>query len=334
MTRIWTQFNRKTAPLRRALRYRNRKPISDACNSADTILLASSGRSGSTFLAGLLNWDNEYRYLFEPMHPQWVNEFKGFSKRPYLPSGTQNETLLKTVSDSFSGQLSNPWIDQFNGQRHPSRRLVKAIRGNLALPGFSANHPQTRIIYLIRNPLAQALSVIGGSWKLGHEAFTQQPEFQQRYPALCSYLENSPTDSFLSAITFWCVENFVPFNEIEAQSIHFVNYENLISDPRNELKQLFEFIGKDFDEQVLELVNVRSKTSRPTDKGSPLLRWQTKLTQQQQDQALSILADFGLHNLYNVQGMPVMTFDQVQAAIGNNPFAAAWNATSLAGGRV
>ena len=324
MQRILTQFKRKTAPLRRWIRHRSRRPYSDSCNPADSIVLASCGRSGSTWLAGLLNWDNEYRYLFEPMHHDWVDEFTRQPRYSYLPSRGSSaayESLQQSVTDAFSGRLSNPWIDQFNPQRRPARRLVKTIRGNLALPGFVQACPDTPVIFLIRNPMAQALSVVRGGWNLNPEWLSDQTEFSRHYPELCRYLNSISTDPFQKAIVFWCIENFIPINELDRPSVQFTHYEEIVSAPATELQDLFRFIGKPFDERVLEKVQIPSKTSRRSDKNDPLTRWRSQLTALQQKQAQRTIADFGLSGLYTEQGTRGASVAQVRQDIQNSPLA-------------
>lgn len=324
MQRILTQFKRKTAPLRRRLRHRSRRPLNDSCNAADSIVLASCGRSGSTWLANLLNWDSEYRYLFEPMHHVWVDEFTRQPRYAYLPSnGTAPEAqeLLQLVVDAFSGRISNPWIDQFNPQRQPSRRLVKAIRGNLVLPGFVRACPDTPVVFLIRNPMAQALSVVRGGWQLNPEWLWSQTEFAEHYPELCRYLKTISTDPFQKAIVFWCLENFIPINELDGPSIRFTHYEDILGDPASELRNLFQFIGKPFNEQVLERVQIRSKTTRSSDNDNPLTRWRNNVTPLQQKQAQQVIADFGLSRLYNDEGIRGANAPQVRKDVLRSPLA-------------
>ncbi len=320
MTSFLIQLKRRTAPLRRAVRYRNRRPLSDACDPDDSVILASSGRSGSTFLAGLLNWDQQFRYLFEPLHPSWVKQFGNQPKQPYLPAGSDNAALLKDVSDAYSGALSNPWIDQYNPQRNPDRRLVKVIRGNLTLAGYTEKFPRSKCIFLLRNPLAQALSAVRGNWKLDPTSFGRQPEFRAKYPELVQHLNQCPSDPFLRAITFWCVENLIPLVELNFSKIKHLRYEDLVTNPQQQIAGLFEYIGKDFDQRVLDLVDVRSKTTRATDKGNPLTRWKTILSDEQQGQASQILQDFGLDSLYDDQGLPGSSIEQVQQALSGNKF--------------
>ena len=50
----------------------------------DTILLAGSGRSGTTWVSDIMNYDNEYRYIFEPFHPRKVDFSKEFGHRKYM----------------------------------------------------------------------------------------------------------------------------------------------------------------------------------------------------------------------------------------------------------
>jgi hypothetical protein len=39
----------------------------------NTIFLAGTGRSGTTWLSNIINYKNEYRYMFEPFQSKKVN---------------------------------------------------------------------------------------------------------------------------------------------------------------------------------------------------------------------------------------------------------------------
>ena len=68
----------------------------------DTIIVAGTPRSGSTWIMGLLGWLPGYTTLFEPLHPNWFRGSynSGFRPRTYLPprknwpEGEKNPFLL------------------------------------------------------------------------------------------------------------------------------------------------------------------------------------------------------------------------------------------------
>ena len=45
----------------------------DAHNIKHTILIAGTGRSGTTWLSDTINYKNQFRYIFEPLHSNKVN---------------------------------------------------------------------------------------------------------------------------------------------------------------------------------------------------------------------------------------------------------------------
>lgn len=54
-----------------------------------TVLIAGTGRSGTTWLSGLVNHDRRYRDVFEPFNPGKVEAFRGFRSKQYLRPGAR-----------------------------------------------------------------------------------------------------------------------------------------------------------------------------------------------------------------------------------------------------
>ena len=74
-------------------KYRNLKRIQRSVSRGDfskTIWLVGDGRSGTTWIANLLNADNSYREMFEPFHPQKVPQAKQFEENMYIAPKTKN----------------------------------------------------------------------------------------------------------------------------------------------------------------------------------------------------------------------------------------------------
>ena len=49
-----------------------------------SIFLAGVGRGGTTWISDIINYNNEYRFIFEPFQPYKVNEVKEFIYHQYL----------------------------------------------------------------------------------------------------------------------------------------------------------------------------------------------------------------------------------------------------------
>src|SRR3712207_1571273 len=99
-----------------------------------SILLAGAGRGGTTWVSDIINYQNEYRYIFEPFHPYKVPvSARKFRNRQYLRPDNKDPHFLKPAQAIFSGRVRSWWSDRYNKRHISDRRLIKDIRVNLLL---------------------------------------------------------------------------------------------------------------------------------------------------------------------------------------------------------
>ena len=112
----------------------------------NTVLLVGSGRSGTTWMSNIVNYNNQYRYIFEPFFPQKVNEVRKFKGRLYLPPESDGGRYAQTIYDVLSGEVNNPWINSLNKRLISSKRLVKSIRANLFVNWIHTHCPEAKLM--------------------------------------------------------------------------------------------------------------------------------------------------------------------------------------------
>ncbi|HXW76159.1 MAG TPA: hypothetical protein VEJ20_01985, partial [Candidatus Eremiobacteraceae bacterium] len=105
----------------------------DNADYRNTVVLAGSGRGGTTWIAEIINYDNEYRFIFEPFAAHKVPLAKEFRNRQYLRPDDPAPAFFKPARLLLSGAFRNSWTDFYNHRVRSSRRLVKDIRINLFL---------------------------------------------------------------------------------------------------------------------------------------------------------------------------------------------------------
>ncbi len=132
--------------------------LPDKFNYENTILLAGSGRSGTTWVAEIINYDNKYRFLFEPFHTKQVDIVKNFSQRQYLRANNQSVQFSKPIKAVLSGYVHCKWVNRNNNTPKTNKTFIKAIRAHLFLKWIKVNCPQIPIIFLMRHPCAIAYS--------------------------------------------------------------------------------------------------------------------------------------------------------------------------------
>ena len=274
----------------------------------DTILLCGSGRSGTTWLAEIINNENSFRYMFEPFHPELVNIVKHFSKRQYLRDTDRREEYLLPASRIFSGKIRNFWIDRYNKQIRPQKRLIKDIRINLLLRWIKTNFPDISIVYILRHPFSVACSRLRLGWKDHLNDFLEQKDLCEDFSKIFNSFNIKHLDVFERQILLWCIENYVPITSLSSDEMYILFYENLFSAPVKEVERLFDHLNLPISNNLLNKITKPSpmtKKSSPLVTGeNPLTYWEKTLTSEQKQNASNIMGKFGLNKIYCDKALP------------------------------
>ncbi len=269
-----------------------------------SVFLAGTGRSGTTWLSGLVNHDAGYRYVFEPFHPGRVEDFKGFGSKQYLRPGDRREEFLRPARRVLSGELRNGWTDR-GGAFVARRRLVKDVRANLLLGWMAENFPGMPIVLLLRHPCAVVASRLALGWRDNLSETMGQEELVEDHLLPMEAEIRAARGPFERHLFLWCIDNYVPLRQFAPGGIHLCFYENLLLHPEPELRSLFAFLGRDHDGSVHHRLQHPSFTSRPqASGGSRLDGWRAHVTGAQAERAVEILALFGLDRVYDENPVP------------------------------
>jgi len=139
-------------------------------NIENSIFIAGSARSGTTWLAETLSNYFKYRHIFEPFDPRINSMFKYFPykisnlKIPfhprYIPPNYENLKFKEIFEKIITGRICNIRTDRFNYFFRPEGRVIKSIRSSYFLKWMRNNFPKLPIIFIIRHPCAVVLSRI------------------------------------------------------------------------------------------------------------------------------------------------------------------------------
>ena len=267
-----------------------------------TVFLAGSGRSGTTWLSGLVNHDSGYRQVFEPFHPGKVGEFRGFGSKQYLRPGDRREEFLEPAREAVTGRLRSRWTDR-GGALVARRRLVKDIRANLLLGWLAENFPGMPIVLLMRHPCAVVSSRLALGWRDNLDETIAQRDLVEDHLLPVEDRIRAARDPFERHLFLWCIDNHVPLRQFSPGAIHLCFYENLVLDPEPELRRLFKFVGRDFDEAVLGKLGRPSFTSRRGERPS-VDAWRGRVGGERLARTAEILGLFGLDGIYGPETMP------------------------------
>jgi hypothetical protein len=130
----------------------------------NAVFLAGVGRSGTTWIANIINYNREYRFIHEPFNPNRVRLVRAFQYKQYLRPENREPRYLEPAKAVLSGRMRNRWTDTANKKIFARKRLIKDIRANLLLKWIHSNFPGIPIILLFRHPCAVANSWMKLGW--------------------------------------------------------------------------------------------------------------------------------------------------------------------------
>lgn len=277
-----------------------------------SIFLAGSERSGTTWISDIINHKREYRYIFEPFWPAKVDICEKFRFQQYLRPENQDRYFIEAVEAILSGRIRNRWTDRYHRRFIASKRLIKDVRANLLLKWMHGNFPEMPIILILRHPCAVARSQLKKAtyWipDLKEEFLSQEELVQDFLNPFAEEIGKAQT-AFEIHIFRWCIQYYVPLKQFKRGEIHLAFYENFCEEPESEIDRLFSFLGKSYDEgAVFKKLREPSPVSREVSAiisgGSLLDSWREQITDEQIQRAVEILRLFELERIYSQDSLP------------------------------
>lgn len=276
----------------------------DPCN---TVFLAGSGRSGTTWISEIINADGSFRYIFEPFNCRKTAEWKSFEFQQYFPRTHRDPTALEAATRILSGRVHNAWIDSQNRTPLARRRLVKDIRTNLMLGWLKEHFPSMPIVLLVRDPLAVLASRLRLGWgpTMSLERMRRMPRLIDEHLApWIGFIEESAEDEFAMQVINWCIEHLVPLRQLHDGEYLLLHYEQILADPEGQVAALLGYLG--LRPSARHLARLR----RPSATASALLRRKgaaqgaptpaaARVSSDDHARARAIVNRFGLSHLLN-----------------------------------
>lgn len=277
-------------------------------NYKEPIWLVGDGRSGSTWVSDLINWDRRYREIFEPFHPYIVKRVQDFSLFQYLKPDDTESYLADFLRSVFSGEFKHLRADVSQPRLFYDGLLVKDIFANLLIPWVNQNLPHVRKILLIRNPFAVALSkqrLKDWTWLTEPQLLLEQQPLYEDYLAPFEEVIRTVGDDLIERhILIWAIIHYIPLMNLDSDDIYILFYEDLVSHPKEELERLFNFLGRDTSEgeNLFNRIYKPTRTSHGFTKAlsreSLLDSWKDSLSTQTIDRGMRILEKFQLEAIY------------------------------------
>ena len=195
-----------------------------------SLIIAGAGRSGTTWLAELVDRLAPSRWVFEPFHDR-VPVGARFAYR-WLDPAESDSALEMFWRQALDGSLPDRWVRHLEpGHERPELVLVKTIRGNLMLGWLRQNFPSVPIIALLRDPC----DVVASRLRCGWDA---RPVYE-RLRAQNLDVPNVTTQEEMHAVEWSETARAIH----TAGGVHVVRYESLLADANAELEGVAAAIG-------------------------------------------------------------------------------------------
>ena len=276
-----------------------------------SILVAGTGRSGTTWIADLLAAALPCRVMFEPFHSRLVEAFGDFHYFHYVRPDEPDDRLLSYCQTVFSGSIRHPWIDRAAGPLFPKYRVIKEIRANLFLRWIRERFPALPILFVIRHPCAVVLSRMRSGWATDTDIapfHAQEELIEDHLRDRLELVREVRTDEEKHAVV-WCVSNRVPLDQFGPGELDVFHYETLCTRPEQEIRRMVRILSAgpfEVEEarlgKALRQVDVPSGTAL---KSSAVMtgedrvgRWREHLSKGQIANILAVVDAFGLGHLY------------------------------------
>jgi hypothetical protein len=282
----------------------------------DTVYLAGTARSGTSWISEVLNHDNTYRMIHEPLRRDRLKVTQVFRPRHYLRPEDDSPRHVAAMRAIVSGDIRSIWTDKYNHKLLPRRRLIREVRGMILLPWIHAHFREMPTILLLRHPCAVAASQLkwGQEWPVDLNRFLAEPDLManvlEPFRHELERVAGSGSE-FERHVFGWCIENYVPLRDLEPGDVHVAFYESFCITPDAELGGLFAFLGREVDDEALTKLGRPSNSTRKDSaivRGESLVEgWRTEVSSDDVARAVDLLALFGLDRIYGADPMPRVT---------------------------
>ena len=116
------------------------------------------GRSGTTWVADLINYCGNYRKMFAPFHPQLVEQVSNITLHQFIRPGDTGHPLYSITRDVLSGRFTHNRVDPRNRAFHHGRIVIKDIFTNLMAKWTTECFAAVVPVMVVRNPFSVAPS--------------------------------------------------------------------------------------------------------------------------------------------------------------------------------
>jgi len=281
-----------------------------------TIIVASSPRGGSTWLAELISTLPGSQILWEPLHPgnnpickQFGFTWQNYPSFRFDSSARQQQYMYDILTGAdLSTRLVHPRYFDALQIFYLRRYIIKFVNANMILSWILELFP-VRAILMLRHPCAVVSSqMLHGAWSsITRDSMpTLVPQkLLEDYPYLKPISETLHSLEELLAF-FWAIQNLIPLQKRDPAWL-LTTYERMVTHGNEEILRLFNYL----DEPIPKTASLQLRKPSSTTKNysnvaqgrDPLTGWRSNLTAKQIDLILATVHNVGI-TCYTEDYMP------------------------------
>jgi hypothetical protein len=275
-------------------------------NIQDTIVVASTGRGGSTWLTEILATLPGYTVIWEPLHLGNNPTCKrhGFDWQNYVPRKDQAPRRYAYLQKLLTGEnLSTQILTslEFRPIRllQPSGGyLVKFVNANMMLPWITDKFPVSTVL-MIRHPCGVVASQLRhGAWEhVTKENMTVPEGLFDRYEHLSDVYSDIQTREEVLAFE-WALQTYIPLSSSRPHPWFLITYEELVTNGASVIDDLFGALDRSVPKKAHNQLRAPSATAsselNETEAHAQLRTWRDHLSTNQVDQILGVAHAVGV----------------------------------------
>lgn len=273
-------------------------------NVEDTIVVACTGRGGSTWLAQIISSLPHHHLLWEQLHWRTNEECQeyGFGKPLYLTREEATFEQEQFVRQVLKGQTLPSAINTSRYFQPLDLMRVRAyvakfVTANMLLPWLVSTFG-VRAVFMIRHPCAVLASQMEhGMWAEVGKDFCEHPTLFDERPRLRETFEAISRKEEILAFN-WAVQNVVPLSQSQPVPWIMTTYERLVDRGMEEVTRIFQGLGEPVPKRAESMLYLPSATANNTDdylrKRRQLRKWRRRLSTTQIDRILRVVHDAGV----------------------------------------
>lgn len=287
------------------------------------LFILGDGRSGTTWLMNIFNFDQRYRILFEPFDTVAFPEPPTYQSELPFPDASASGPVKEQVRATLRGDYLTVQVTYHFPRLFYSGLMIKDVSAHLILDSLLGTVPDLPSVCILRHPFAVADSKARAyHWTTQPAAFLSPESPFREVLEPHRHLIESFRDDIERHVLVWCLIHSIAFRSRCIGSFSFVFYEHLVADPMKEVSRLYAELGMG---QTLEanrkrieaacirkshVTNAENTIQRSREGRS---RWQEEWTQERIDRCMGILGAFGLDALYGNRHAPLRDADGLRS---------------------